>query len=591
MARDVSELPQTRVDELEQTLESLREDSEVAHVLLGLSAALAEVRSVEETLQQAVTIVPEILGGDSCVAAAWDEASGTFTVTAHAGLDEHGMDDLTRRATHPDGLPLLRATVAERAPLLLSDPVGAAAISKEESAERGIASYIGIPLLRWGEDFGCLGVFFRSSQQFGPKDVGLARGISRQVGVALSNARQFNLLTGLRTFGQRVGSKLRLAAVVDEVAAGAADLLSAETASLYFLDPSNQTLIASSVDGTSPSIPERLARIDIRAEPWRGLLDGTPVVEPDLQGSLEISEGPVAAVASPVVGTDAGLLGAIVVFFSHSLALGPEDVEALRVLAAQSAMAIENAHRFERQRRVARSLQKGLIATEMPELDGCEIGALYEPAGGEADVGGDFFDVFELEGGRVALAVGDVSGKGAEAAAQTAMSKYMMRAFAMRNPAPSSVLFHLNNALIHGLGEDRFTTVFYGLFEPEGQRITVGRAGHPPPLVYRHDLRTVEVLEVPGGILGAFPDENYEQASFELSDGDVLLAYTDGLIEARAGNELYGRDRVAASLVRLANDWAGEELVRRIYEDAKHFGTVSDDTVVFTVSFSKEQGP
>ncbi|MDQ3878919.1 MAG: SpoIIE family protein phosphatase, partial [Actinomycetota bacterium] len=171
--------------------------------------------------------------------------------------------------------------------------------------------------------------------------------------------------------------------------------------------------------------------------------------------------------------------------FSRPLTADAEEIEALAVLAGQGAMAIENARRFERQRAVARSLQKGLLLTETPKLEGIEIGALYEAAAGEADVGGDFYDVFELTDGTYALVVGDVSGKGAAAAAQTAMAKYMLRAFATRNPTPSSVLFHLNNALVQSFEEDRFTTIVYAVLDAATGQVVLARGGHPPPLIYR----------------------------------------------------------------------------------------------------------
>ncbi len=233
---------------------------------------------------------------------------------------------------------------------------------------------------------------------------------------------------------------------------------------------------------------------------------------------------------------------------------------------------------------MARSLQAGLLRTDMPVMKTCQMDATYEPASSESDIGGDYYDAFDLPDGRVAMVVGDVSGKGAEAAAHTAMAKYMLRAFAIRNPGPSSVLFHLNNALVQGLDEDKFTTLMYAVLDTETHRCRLALGGHPAPLLYRAEQHAVEAVEAEGSIVGAFPDERFEQVDFDLGPGDTLVAYTDGLIEARRPDgDMYGRERVAQSLLRNAS-LKGRDLTTRIYEDARSFGTVWDDTVVFALS-------
>jgi GAF domain-containing protein len=455
-------------------------------------------------------------------------------------------------------------------------------ISREAAGLRSLGAYIGIPLLRWGQDFGALGVEYVEPRTFGAKDGALARGIAHQVGVALANARRFNLLQSLRGFGLRSGSQLRLASVVSEAAVGAKELMSAGGAAVYFFDSQNNALVASASAGLSDESAALLARIDVTRPPWSELMEGQTVLVPNLRDVLGSETAPASAVGAVVPGTGPETMGAVFVFYRKSAHLGPDEIEALNVAAAQSATAIENARRFERQRRVARSLQSGLMAGEMPTMVGCEIGAVYEPA--ESDVGGDFFDSFELEGGKVALVVGDVAGKGAEAAALTAQAKYMLRAFAMRNPAPSSVLFHLNNALVQGMAEDRFTTAVYGVLDPEARTCQLALGGHPSPLVYRSETGKIQVPNLTGSLIGAFEDQQYESVTIKMQPGDVLLAYTDGLLEARHNDDLYGRDRISESLKKHAPGKSAKELARAIYEDAQAFGALVDDTVVFALT-------
>ena len=580
MVSQASEVERARLSELERMVASLREDSELANALLGLSGALAEVRSLEETIDLAVRMVNELMGADRSFAASWIPGQERFRVTGQVGFEGEQLDSLYELADTPDGLPLLRQALRQRAPLMIGDTVTDGHLTMNDAKMRTARAYCGLPLIRWGEEFGGLALLYNQPRRFTPKDEALARGIARQVGAALANARQFNLLQTLRTFGERVGSKLSLQEVVVDVVAGARELLSADGAWVYFLDSSSSSLVAAT--HVEPPIPG-LTRIDVSDELWRGLAEGRSVPITTLDELIEGDSGPTSALAAPIPGSDGTLLGAVLVLFDRQLVLGSDDEEALSVLASQSALAIENAQRFERQQRVARSLQQGLLTSEVPDMGTCQYGAVYEPAGGEAEIGGDFFDVFDLPDGRLALVVGDVSGKGAEAAAQTAMAKYMLRAFATRNASPSSALFHLNNALQKSFADDRFMTIMYAVLDPETNRVVIGSGGHPDPLVYRYATRTVEAIEVSGSILGAFADQSFEQDVFDLEEGDVFVAYTDGLVEARSGDKLYGRWRVEKSLAHYGSSFSVEDLARRLYDDAREFGSVTDDTIVFTL--------
>src|SRR5918992_40987 len=427
-------------------------------------------------------------------------------------------------------------------------------------------------LLDLGAVLGEIGIEYSRARRFSPAERSLAAGVARQVGAAVGNARRYGLLTGLRSFGLRTGAQLRLSGVVEEVVAAARDLLGGDDAAVYMLDANRNVLVP--VSGP----PEGREEIGLDDGVWGALHSGRSIFIPE----IDVPEEYVCAVATGIPRSNLEMMGALLVLFRRPFDLGPDEAEALRVAAAQAAIAIENAQRFERQQSVARSLQRGLMAVQMPELAGCEVAALYEPADSEADIGGDFFDVFEVDGG-VGVVVGDVSGKGAEAAAQTAMAKYMLRAFAMRNPRPASVLHHLNNALVQSMGEDRFTTVVYALFEPDEQRCEIVSGGHPPPLHYRRAEADAVDIALQGSILGAFRDQSYTSQVLEMQPGDALVAFTDGLVEARSGDELYGRSRVKESLARHGATASAQDLVRLIHGDARAFGNMGDDTIVFAL--------
>ncbi len=579
MVEDVSgtlrRLPEGANDDVERTLTVLRRESEIAHVLLGLSAALAEVKTVPETLELGAQMLPGLFGAQRCCAVV--AAGARLALVAQRGYGEDEVERIRREAAAPEGLPLLRSAMASGELVLIPD-------GEEDDRLAGTAlcgshpgAFIAVPLAARDHSFGAIGIVFDRPRAFQHRDVTLARGIARQLAVALSNARQFGLLQQLRHHGLAIASRLRLDAVIGEVARAAAALVDADAGAFYFLDPSRRTLLTAGAHGRAPEVAAPFARLDATSAPWSHLLEDVAVE------SSVVGDDPVTAVAAAVPSPGAALLGAVVVFYDRDTAVAGDHIEALSVLAAHSGMAIENAQRFERQRRVTRSLQEGLLVTDMPRVENCDIGTVYQPASGEADIGGDFFDVFELSDGRLAIVVGDVSGKGAEAAALTAMAKYMLRAFALRDPAPSVVLHELNNALAQGLSEDRFATLVYATFDPNSGEGTAASAGHPAPLVRRGDSGEVETLAVEGPLIGAFEGQTFEATRFTLAPGDVLVAFTDGLIDVRAGGDLYGVDRVRESLARHGKAPV-DRLVQNMQRDALAFGAPSDDMVVFAVA-------
>jgi GAF domain-containing protein len=576
--------PDNRLPELEHTIQTLREDTEVLHVLVGLSSALMEVTTLQDTLDKAVRSVRDTFGAERCFAAALDPLHDRFEITTALGFEPEVEKALEASAQGRGGLPLLRAAIEQESPVLIEDVIADGRMHPEEFNQRRLGAFIGIPLKRAGEHFGAVGIEFGSTRSFGRKEEALARGIARQVAVALTNARRFNLLQVLRSVGVRVGrSRLNVDAVARDVAAGAAELLSADAAALYLVDPDQGLLVRRGSHALGEDVLERLATMELAGHLSR-LLAGEIVSLPDLSGELALGT-PMSAVAAPVPGATGSIVAAIVLFFSRYFRIGQEEADALQVLAAQAGSALDDANHFERQRHVSQSLQQALLPSEVPRMEGWEVDAVYEPASGDSDVGGDFYDVFDLPDGRFGIVIGDVSGKGAEAAAQTAMAKYMLRAFASRNPAPSSALYHLNNALAKGMAEDRFTTLLYAVFDPTTRSLQLALAGHPPPLVYRAKSRSVETITVEGPVLGLFADQSFGQVNVELAGEDMVIGYTDGILEARSNGDFFGLEGLQTSVARHAANPATHSISRRVYMDANKFGTVGDDTIVLTLCF------
>ncbi len=197
-------------------------------------------------------------------------------------------------------------------------------------------------------------------------------------------------------------------------------------------------------------------------------------------------------------------------------------------------------------------LQQSLLPAALPVVPGLEAGSYYHTASPDL-LGGDFYDLFPLDTGRWAFFLGDVCGKGPQAAAVTSLARYTLRAAALHDADPVNVLTTLNTVLHerYASGEGRYCTAIFGVLEPAGDGrvgLHLASGGHPSALIQRAD-GSADYLPTPGGLLvGVLPQAPFTAARTDLLPGDTLLLYTDGLTEARIGpeRELYGEDALCA---------------------------------------------
>jgi PAS domain S-box-containing protein len=239
-------------------------------------------------------------------------------------------------------------------------------------------------------------------------------------------------------------------------------------------------------------------------------------------------------------------LGGMALSFREERTLDPDDLEFLISLASQASTAMERALLFENRAYVAHKLQEGLLPDELARIPGVETAVRYRSISGGGEVGGDFYDVFEAGPGRWALAVGDVCGKGTEAAVVTGLARHTVRALAWVKEGPADVLAFLNDALRRHAAVPSFCTVGCGIVRADGDEFTVQLAsgGHPYPILLRAG-GGLEQVRVTGTMLGVADDPELEEVSVRLAPGDSLVMYTDGVIDARRpGGALFGEPRL-----------------------------------------------
>ncbi|MBE0476375.1 MAG: SpoIIE family protein phosphatase [Coriobacteriia bacterium] len=273
-------------------------------------------------------------------------------------------------------------------------------------------------------------------------------------------------------------------------------------------------------------------------------------------------------------------------FFGHREphTFGDAEVDFARKLAASLSLALESARLYEGERFIAETLQESLLS--LPEdVEGVELAHLYHSATESARVGGDFYDVFELAHGLVGVLIGDVSGKGVDAAVLTSLVKNTVRAHA-REPGrtPAEAVRLTNDAVFRESAPESFVTLFFGMLDRRDGRFVYCNAAHTTALLRRRE-GTVCSLGPNSPMVGAFDAVGFSQSETLLETGDTLYLYTDGLTEARRGKTLFGEERLVEAVARMPEAYDMWARARGVLEEVLRFsdGHLDDDLALLVV--------
>ena len=286
-------------------------------------------------------------------------------------------------------------------------------------------------------------------------------------------------------------------------------------------------------------------------------------------------------VTLPLV-TRAGARGALHLSLRAPRSFTEDDRAWLQSMVSQCGLALERASQYEVEQTIAETLQRSVLPSSLPRVDGVELAARYLPGSAQLDVGGDWFDALQLPDGKLALVVGDVVGKGVQAAASMAQLRNAIRAFSVDRLKPSSVLMRLNR-LADEVLDTSFATLAYLALEPDTGVCRLASAGHPPPAVAYPDGR-VELIESARGLpLGTGIRTTYRQALFELPPGSVIVLYTDGLIERRGHSIDEGLDTLRKALASAPRD--PDRLLEHLLEHVVGDDERGDDIALLAARF------
>ncbi|MDI2128677.1 SpoIIE family protein phosphatase [Yinghuangia seranimata] len=293
-----------------------------------------------------------------------------------------------------------------------------------------------------------------------------------------------------------------------------------------------------------------------------------------------------SSVVLPLLGSGAPM-GVIRFAFHDSRAFGPDDRVFLEAFAGQCALAVERSRLYEREHRTAVALQRSLLPDRLPIVDGAEFGFRYLPGAPDYEVGGDWYDVFKLLDGRVAIVVGDVIGKGLTAAAGMGRVRAALRALAFTDPDPVAVLTGLDRLFTATEDDESLTTLIYGVIDPETGILDLVDAGHLPVIIVsaygKAKLADAGPASTPLGVV-----EPRTKHTMRLDPGDILVGFSDGLIENRAR----GIDEGLEQMLEVARNATGglESLLSSILERLLDGQDRDDDVTILGVRIVESQG-
>ena len=254
-----------------------------------------------------------------------------------------------------------------------------------------------------------------------------------------------------------------------------------------------------------------------------------------------------------------------------------------RKLSFTISLALQNAKLYQDQRALSLHLQQALLSPPQ-KVRGVSLGHAYESATANVEVGGDFYDFFSLSRGRVAIVIGDVSGKGVDAAILASLVKNGLRAYLAEEENVATAVAKANRLFIRDSPLASFATLFCGILDPARGDLRYLLAGHPPGVVRRRKEGEIVWLEVTSPVIGMFEDAVYREEELHLAVGDLLLLYTDGIIEARRDSGMFGEEGIA-EFVRESYGLSTRELPAKLLQAVFNYtgGQLADDAAILSI--------
>ncbi|MGH2996542.1 MAG: SpoIIE family protein phosphatase, partial [Gaiellaceae bacterium] len=595
--------------------QTIGSELERTRALLEVVAQANAQRSLEQTLATVVDRVGQLLGAERV--AVYLREDGRLVPADARALDGPHTPIAERL------LALALGPFRGRGMLQIEDAAADVRLAglEEELAETGIEAAVAAPLLVLDDVTGLLALYPPRGRSLTGNEWTLLAALVSQLAVAVQNARLLDQATTLgaeleraldserqrakqqhalyeisRSFAQ----SLSLERTLDALASTIVELLEVDAAVIRMPDGRGEQLVPRALHVADARLGEAIRSILVRPQPLEQLgrrlfRRGRPLVlDPQTAGRLGayrllvpfLKKGSTAVVLP--IATPTELLGTL-----SLVSLDPErpittgTTEIALSVAAQAALALDNARLYQQQKEFSDAMQRSLLPRTKPELPGLELGDVYESSA-RVDVGGDVYDYLTLEDGRLAVVLGDVTGHGIDAAADMAMAKFVFRSLAREHPDPGDFLAAANEVVCGEIAPGKFITMLYLTIDPALGELACASAGHPAPLIVQPD-GAVQPIEAQGLVLGIESGQAYAETRATLPPGAAVVLFTDGVIEARRGGELYGRERLE-HLLATERELPAGPLAEAVLRDCRSFsgGELADDCAVVVIKRTRE---
>jgi len=495
----------------------------------------------------------------------------------------------------PAQMPVAEIAAATRAPVVIADASAADAPIQEALEAFGVTSALNVPLFVRGEVVGVLGLHYHSEPvPFSRPVIDFAARLGTSLSLALSNARLYERLQEVRAFGDALNKVLTAFVstidpddVLERVVQQSAEAMGADYAVISVVE--NGEWVVKHHFGRGGEmrvgVRDRYAQRPVMtdaAESQQIQIVEDAMAHPRTNKAImsQFAIGAFAAVPLVLRGITTAVLELV---YSTPTAFDENRIGFLERLMVTASLALEKARVYEHEHRIADTLQEAMLVLP-PSLPGIEFASTYHGASDMGRVGGDFYDLLDLDKGLIGITIGDISGKGLDAAVLTSLVKNTIRAHATeQGRTPAGAVALANTVLFRGSDPATFATLFFGVLDPRDGKLLYCNAGHSTPFVVRVDGSLVP-LAPNSPLVGAFAETPFLESDVKLGLGDQLFLYTDGLTEARSKGEMYGEGRLGRLLKEHAGAAPGESVQRALKAAVECAGgRLTDDVAILAV--------
>jgi sigma-B regulation protein RsbU (phosphoserine phosphatase) len=541
-------------------------EQEMLTTLIDLGRQVTAVLDFEELVAQIPKLIARLIQFDAFAVYLLDERRAELRVAYSTGYPDRPAGEAPMRLKPGEGL--VGAAVTSQMPLLVNDVVGD---DRYVSIVPGMCSELVVPLLHKKRSIGALNILSHRKDQFTAADVELLRQFAAHVAVGIVNARLFersrsdaDAFETLAEIGRDVASVLDLDELFARIAQSMRRVIDYRTFGIWLLNTDRAELEIKHAVHYGEHIQQKRIPLGEGLVGYAAL-HGEPVLVADVSQDpryINVVADVRSELAIPMLLKDR-CIGVLDLESPELDAFTKRDVEILTLLASQAAVAIENARlyetvranevRLEKELHFAQRVQAALLPVGLPKrMKGVEVGARFAPA---RELGGDFHDFLSPESNMLAVALGDVSGKGVPAALYSVFAAELIRGRTFRRrylpdrSGPASVLSSVNTILHQRQLEEYYCTLCYAIFDLKRRIVTLANSGLPYPI--RSTAEGVSQIELPGVPLGSFQGSTYDELTYALHTGDLFVFCSDGVFEAmNMKGEEYGAERLIEMVAR-----------------------------------------